>query len=307
MAMATDQRIQFLKGPLAGKTFKVLGDSIRIGRGKDNDIIIDDRNLSRNHAELRRTAEGVLLRDLGSTNGLYVEDRRVGEILLGEGVVVRFGDSLLTLKPSGATQASRVTGLNQAANLGTIGLSTQTKPKVSLPKLSLGGANAKRVVMYGGLGVLLLYALLRSEDPPPDAGTVPAGAAVPGGMEAAEIDYEPLELIRITKEEEEPTFRRALHLHDVGKLNQALDLIESLIRLDPGNSLYKIKKVEWVRTRQDHAMEVFRQGMLHFDTKLYTAALVDFKRVLQILPEDRNPLHLQAKMRIAQIEQAMRR
>ena len=93
----------------------------------------------------------------------------------------------------------------------------------------------------------------------------------------------------------------------MGKLNQALDLIESLIRLDPGNSLYKIKKVEWVRTRQDHAMEVFRQGMLHFDTKLYTAALVDFKRVLQILPEDRNPLHLQAKMRIAQIEQAMRR
>lgn len=47
----------------------------RIGRGEENDIVIDDRSVSRDHAELREEADGrYLLHDLGSTNGTFVRD-----------------------------------------------------------------------------------------------------------------------------------------------------------------------------------------------------------------------------------------
>jgi len=48
-----------------------------IGRSRDCDLAIDDRAISRHHARLRRTAEGWDVLDLGSTNGTWLNGRRV--------------------------------------------------------------------------------------------------------------------------------------------------------------------------------------------------------------------------------------
>ncbi|MFN8159338.1 MAG: DUF3662 and FHA domain-containing protein [Candidatus Nanopelagicales bacterium] len=69
----------------------------RIGRGTDVDLRVDDPGVSRHHAEILLGRE-VVLRDLGSTNGTYVDGVQVGETALHDGAVVQVGGTRLTFK-----------------------------------------------------------------------------------------------------------------------------------------------------------------------------------------------------------------
>ncbi|MDB4965932.1 MAG: hypothetical protein JWN44_1621 [Myxococcales bacterium] len=66
---------------------------VRLGAGSSNDIVLDDPHASRFHAELRKTDEGWLLRDLGSLNGTRVGDVAVKEGLLHSGATITVGET----------------------------------------------------------------------------------------------------------------------------------------------------------------------------------------------------------------------
>ena len=61
-----------------------------IGRDANSDVQIDDRQVSRQHAELRRTPHGYTLRDLGSKNGTFLNGEPVSE----EPRFIRTGDEV---------------------------------------------------------------------------------------------------------------------------------------------------------------------------------------------------------------------
>ena len=62
------------------------------------DIVLDDRNVSRRHAEIRRRGPVVVLVDLDSTNGTIVNGRRVREHPLADGDRITLGNSRLTFE-----------------------------------------------------------------------------------------------------------------------------------------------------------------------------------------------------------------
>lgn len=62
-----------------------------IGRGSEADIQVDDSGVSRKHVEFRITDSGVILTDLGSTNGTYVEGHRVDAATLVDGNQIVIG------------------------------------------------------------------------------------------------------------------------------------------------------------------------------------------------------------------------
>src|SRR5262245_20561872 len=64
---------------------------VRIGSDDDNELCIGDPHVSRRHAEVRRSPDGVILRDLGSKNGTFVEGIRVKEVLLPPGANITIG------------------------------------------------------------------------------------------------------------------------------------------------------------------------------------------------------------------------
>ena len=82
----------------AGGRTELLGASGGvIGRSRDCDVTIEDANISRHHAEVRPSGGSWIVRDLGSTNGVKVNGRRIqGPQSLKPGDVIELGTSRLT-------------------------------------------------------------------------------------------------------------------------------------------------------------------------------------------------------------------
>ena len=74
-----------------GKRTLLAGERMTIGRSRECDIVIDDPNVSRRHAEVRKTIEGWMVVDLGSTNGVKVNGSRVREEVLSPGDEITLG------------------------------------------------------------------------------------------------------------------------------------------------------------------------------------------------------------------------
>ena len=73
-------RLTITAGLEAGTSVEVDSSRFVIGRGDDCDLVVDDEKVSRHHAALEQSADGVLtLSDLGSSNGTFVNARRITE------------------------------------------------------------------------------------------------------------------------------------------------------------------------------------------------------------------------------------
>ena len=81
-----------------GQRTPIEGAVVQIGRAPGCDIVLDDRNVSRRHAEIRRRGPVVVLIDLDSTNGTIVNGRRVREHPLADGDRITLGNSRLTFE-----------------------------------------------------------------------------------------------------------------------------------------------------------------------------------------------------------------
>ena len=80
---------------------RVEGDSLTIGRGYGNDVVIDDPHVAADHVRIGRDASGALVaEDLGSVNGLYLEGvaARVARAALDGNAAIRVGQTLLRIR-----------------------------------------------------------------------------------------------------------------------------------------------------------------------------------------------------------------
>jgi hypothetical protein len=80
---------------ITGEEFKITQSVTNIGRGIEADIQIDDTSVSRLHCAIVLGSD-VLVRDLGSTNGLVVDGTRTTEALLRDGSIIKIGNITLT-------------------------------------------------------------------------------------------------------------------------------------------------------------------------------------------------------------------
>lgn len=95
--------LRCVSGAGAGKTWKLPTSESKIGRDTTNLVSIEDTKSSREHARIR-FADGVYsVADLGSSNGTYLNDRRLdGQTPLAAGDLIRIGDTVLQFSPAGA-------------------------------------------------------------------------------------------------------------------------------------------------------------------------------------------------------------
>ena len=95
MLTVVQSKIIVLSGVCSGEVFPLDAPEITLGRDADNTIGIPDPALSRRHCAFSHEAEGWLVRDMGSSNGTFVNGVQVQRQLLVEGDHITAGGSVL--------------------------------------------------------------------------------------------------------------------------------------------------------------------------------------------------------------------
>lgn len=84
-----------IRGNDQGSRFELESDLLTVGRDSTNGIQLHDTEVSRRHAELRREGRGLVVADLGSSNGTFVNGHRVETHSLASGDQLQLGSTLL--------------------------------------------------------------------------------------------------------------------------------------------------------------------------------------------------------------------
>ena len=84
-----------IDGPDKGKKILLNKSVIKIGKSDASNFMLTDKTISRKHLEIRYKDDSFLLKDVGSTNGTFLNGNRVKEAYLNPGDAIKLGNSIL--------------------------------------------------------------------------------------------------------------------------------------------------------------------------------------------------------------------
>ncbi len=122
----------------------LLEDEVIIGRDADCDLVIDDRQVSRRHARIYQTSEGVFLEDLNSKNGSYINHKKIegtAQIFEGDLIQVALIQEFLFISsdatiPLSEEQVYRIVFIDKKNNVVWVG-DKKVDPPLSLQQYTL--------------------------------------------------------------------------------------------------------------------------------------------------------------------------
>jgi pSer/pThr/pTyr-binding forkhead associated (FHA) protein len=126
---------------MTGRAHELNVDRTTIGRVDDNTLQIADPSVSSHHCEVQLHGSEILIRDLNSTNGSYINGEKITEKVLKPGQTLRLGQVELKLEAEGATASSPASSAPAPAPAKKQVDATMIMPRgVSLDQLEQGGA-----------------------------------------------------------------------------------------------------------------------------------------------------------------------
>ena len=142
-------------------SFELAKEVTSVGRVQGNDIVLAHQSVSGSHGELVLRGQDVYIRDLGSTNGSYIDGSKVAESPVQPGEVITFGE--VQLKLEGARKVQSLNKhLEQGVKLGDLGSAPKGPAKGFTKKSDKTGryfVNAGVVVTIILVGVIVLVVL----------------------------------------------------------------------------------------------------------------------------------------------------
>src|SRR4051812_48894373 len=135
-----------------GMRYPVPAQGLRIGRAPENDVVLADPNVSRQHLVIWTTPRGAFLRDLGSQNGTFLDGRKVGSGPEGVpvGAMVRIGITELHIEQLGANGYGQAQGGYGQAQGGGVSGGIGARPAPAT------GGGSKTGLIVGGIIALLV-------------------------------------------------------------------------------------------------------------------------------------------------------
>src|SRR5437868_9749819 len=91
-------KLVLLSAGMTGRTHELKGDKTTIGRVEDNTFQVAEPSVSSHHCEVLLRGNDVIVRDLNSTNGTYINGEKITESALKPGQILRLGQIEMRLE-----------------------------------------------------------------------------------------------------------------------------------------------------------------------------------------------------------------
>src|SRR5882762_4445884 len=109
-------RLVLLSEGLTGRTYELKTDKTTVGRVSDNAFEIPEASVSSHHCELTLRGNDLLVKDLGSTNGTFINGEKIEEGVLKPGQTLRLGMIEMRLESGDAAPAPAAAASSAAAS-----------------------------------------------------------------------------------------------------------------------------------------------------------------------------------------------
>jgi pSer/pThr/pTyr-binding forkhead associated (FHA) protein/DNA-binding CsgD family transcriptional regulator len=129
--------LEIVSGTQAGHVFELAARDYTLGRGRDCDLVLRDRAVSRRHARLRFDGSAFIVEDTESAHGVFVDSVRVSEARLQAGSVVTLGGVMLRYATLDS-EASTTTQFRPPRPRGSLDSGSRTAAVAALDRLRIG-------------------------------------------------------------------------------------------------------------------------------------------------------------------------
>jgi hypothetical protein len=314
------------QGLLAGKSFTITMEGLRIGREVGNEVHIDDGGVSRQHARVLLHNGAVWVQDAGSRNGIFVNGERVPDhkqMKVGDQLTV--GAHIFEVVPGASTTGPVVPPRAAPAQKPAAAPSAApSAPKWKIWPFVLvillvgsfiaciglvgsGGDDgaASAAPAAGGSA----YSLSTMLEPAPGTVVPPAGAgsvaapvpATPTVADALAVvaGADPSASLANVPDAPPGTSSRELEelaqgMYDSGRLSEAKKQYQMALKIDAACAICKVR-IERIEVElAAKVQQQFDAGMRYFDSMQFSQAVGAWETVLMLVPEPTDPMHVRA-------------
>ena len=181
--MVTSVRLVVLDGPDKDRN-GVGTDHLAVGSAENNTFVLTDPTVSRYHLEATRVSGGILLRDLGSTNGTYAGAVRIDSAVVPPGTNVTIGGTTLRFEDGARKTAPAL----QATTLGRMVASSRQMLALFADIDRIAAARSPVLVVgESGTGKELVASALHDRSKRPDELVAIDCGAIPSGLLSSEL------------------------------------------------------------------------------------------------------------------------
>lgn len=323
-----------MTGPNKGKVYYLLGKRIIIGRSDKSDIQILDDNISREHAELSLVNGEYVITDLSQHNGIIVNDKKLKQCVLDDGVKIVIGQSVLkyNLLDIDLNALKRLVGPKELLSMTTAAPSdnnlVENKKKVqnsNAPRFigapasvdSYGVTNEKKsnskltivgIIVLGGVYLMLAG----------DEGGSSSKVAMKKKSNEALFDEQSDKELSLNKRlaKEDPEIKRKFEMlihsgrreYREGNYFRAMEEFRRADLLIPGNGLASFLMSRSKQSLDEDVSKNFSKASRDVDAKKFKTALVSLCGILQLLqnyPEDERYKNAKEKIQSIEIEMGL--
>jgi pSer/pThr/pTyr-binding forkhead associated (FHA) protein len=287
-------RLLVRQGQDQGTCYSLLGDLVFIGR-EDCQIVLNDTNISRKHAEISWKGDHYVIRDLGSANGIVFNGSKVPESKLNPGDIVLMGLTVVEVYPPGQTRkndkpmlSGPVKRLVAVPSPAAEAVAVASKLSAKEEKVQKRKVERKRMLLF--VGVFFVLAMAYFND---DNATIREHTKI----QSADVDDEPTQRDKkeggIKNDKSELKVKgMTKKINDykmaLGKLQNERSQLEEHIKTSKNLSAQALieenAKVGDLAQRKD-ADIFYRNGVRELQNKNYRRAFTAFETALTVDPQ----------------------
>ncbi|HEX3626122.1 MAG TPA: FHA domain-containing protein [Verrucomicrobiae bacterium] len=144
-------KLVVLTQSMAGRSYDLATERTTVGRVEDNAFQIEEPSVSSRHCEILLRGADIVIKDLNSTNGTFINGEKISEGVLKPGQTLRLGNVELKLDTPGAPAASASTpaSATSSAPAASAPSSSSSSPPKKEPAKASGGITPEQFEIGG--------------------------------------------------------------------------------------------------------------------------------------------------------------